>query len=109
MLFKKKLEIPKHMRVRLDAVAGRHDLARGFKGADDFGLHLVEVGLGQFGQEDTSSKLNARLDTVVDDRGYASRGELIEHLLERGLRAYEEPAESREKLEARLRGLGYIE
>ena len=34
---------------------------------------------------------------------------LVEHLIRRGLRAYQEPAASPEALAARLRGLGYID
>jgi hypothetical protein len=50
-----------------------------------------------------------QLGWLVSERGYASRDEAIEHLLERGLRAYEQPIGDRQKMIERLRGLGYID
>lgn len=103
--FGNKIKIPAHQKERLGALAGEH----GFKGADDFALHMIDKGLIQLGDPNPEAKLKDRLEAVVELKGYADREELIEHLIDRGLRAYSEPAESREKLEARLRGLGYIE
>ncbi|MFN3201913.1 MAG: hypothetical protein ACE366_26140 [Bradymonadia bacterium] len=103
--FGNKVKIPSHLKDRLATVARDHQ----FKGADDFAMHLIDKGLVQLGDPDPQAKLKDRLEAVVDLKGYADREELVEHLLDRGLRAYSEPAESREKLEARLRGLGYIE
>jgi len=100
-----KVKIPKGQKDRLKRISTEHN--RG--SIDDFALHLVEVGLTHHGEDDNSVKLKSRLQNVVDDMGYSSSDELIEHLIERGLRAYEDPADSREKLEERLRGLGYIE
>jgi hypothetical protein len=53
--------------------------------------------------------LGDRLAHAIEEQGYSSQAELIEHLVRRGLRAYLEPAASPEALAARLRGLGYIE
>lgn len=103
--FGNKIKIPTHMKDRLGSLAKEH----GHKGADEFAMHLIDKGLVQLGDPDPQAKLKDRLEAVVELKGYADREELVEHLLDRGLRAYSEPAESREKLEARLRGLGYIE
>tara|TARA_B100000579_G_C22610921_1_gene747212 strand:+ start:512 stop:820 length:309 start_codon:yes stop_codon:yes gene_type:complete len=100
-----KVKVPKGQKDRLKRIASLHNQGS----VDNFALHLVEVGLTHHGEDDKSVKLKARLNNVVDEMGYSSREELIEHLIERGLRAYEDPADSREKLEERLRGLGYIE
>ena len=100
-----KIKVPKGQKDRLKRVATEHKQGS----VDDFALHLVEVGLTHHGMDDKSMKMKLRLQNVVDDMGYSSTDELVEHLIERGLRAYEDPADSREKLEERLRGLGYIE
>jgi hypothetical protein len=102
---KMKIKIPKGYRDRLEAVARKH----GFANAETFGEHLVERGLRQHGPSDGEAPPERRLALLVDEQGYASEQELIEHLLERGLRAYEEPESDPAKLEARLRGLGYID
>ena len=100
-----KVKVPRSQRDRVRRIAAEYDQGS----MDVFAMHLVEVGLKHHGMDDPSTKLKARLQNVVDELGYSSREELVEHLIERGLRAYEDPAESREKLEERLRGLGYIE
>lgn len=99
-----KVKIPKEYKDRLKAAAAKHNFASG----DAFADHLIEKGLKHYGA-DPNAKLSAQLEQVVEDNGYSSTEELIEHLLERGLRAYEEPADDPAALEARLRGLGYIE
>ena len=104
-MFKKKIKIPKELLPRLEGVAKRHKFESAEKLADFF----IDKGLQQFTFLDRSSKLEAQLDQVVEDRGYSSRDEVIEHLLLRGLRAYEENEHDPKKLEERLRGLGYIE
>ena len=75
--------------------------------AGDVAVATVAKGLDQYGTP--PGELAMRLAHAVESQGYASEDELIEHLLLRGLRAYEEPASSPEQLAARLRGLGYIE
>jgi hypothetical protein len=104
-MFGKKFKIPGDLDARLATQAEKYD----FKSAQEFAEHLVDRRLEQYGIPDSIKKFKKQLDYVVEEHGYSDRDEVIEHLLERGLRAYEEPAESREDLEARLRGLGYIE
>ena len=102
----KKLKIPRSMKGRLKDV-GRQN---GFEGADDFGRHLVERGLGTYEGVHASMSFVEQVQWVVDHQGYSSAEELIEHLLERGLAAYSnEDNLDREQLERRLRGLGYID
>lgn len=103
MIGRFKIKPPKELRSRLAAVADKHD----FESPKAVIDHFVERGLKVYGAEDGS--LKDRLDQVVDDQGYSSRDELVEHLLLRGLRAYEEADDDPAALEARLRGLGYID
>lgn len=103
MIGRFKVKPPKDLRGRLAAVAANH----GFESPKAVVDHFVERGLKVYGAED--GPLKERLDQVVDDQGYSSRDELIEHLLLRGLRAYEETGDDPAALEARLRGLGYID
>ncbi len=100
-----KVKIPRAYKSRLKATGRAH----GFKGADDFGLHLIERGVRQYDGGDGDAPLPTRLDEVVDTMGYSSGAELIEHLLERGLGAYETASTDPAKFEERLRGLGYID
>jgi metal-responsive CopG/Arc/MetJ family transcriptional regulator len=104
-MFKKKIKIPKELHPRLEGVAKRHEFESAEKLADFF----IDKGLQQFTFLDRGAKLEAQLDQVMEERGYSSRDEVIEHLLLRGLRAYEENEHDPKKLEERLRGLGYIE
>jgi len=103
--FGNKLKVPAEFKDRLEVTGKKH----GFDSAQAFAEHLVDKRLPQYGIPEEMTKLKAQLDFIVEEHGYSSRDEVVEHLLERGLRAYEEPAESPEELEARLRGLGYIE
>lgn len=103
-MVKLKLKPPKALKKRLKKVAKDHD----FKSDGHVVEHFVERGLAVY-DAPRDSDLAARLDHVVDEQGYSSREELIEHLLLRGLRAYEEEAADPAALEARLRGLGYID
>jgi hypothetical protein len=99
-------KIPRSYRGRLKK-AGK---ANGFRGVDDFAGHLIDRGLRRYSEaSDPTVALDARLQVVVDSMGYSSRAELIEHLLERGLSAYETTQLDRSKFEERLRGLGYID
>lgn len=98
-----RLKIPKSLKPRLKAVGKKHGLGS----VDAVVDHFIDKGLKAYGAAD--GQLGDRIESVVDEQGYSSGQELVEHLLLRGLRAYEEPADDREKLEARLRGLGYIE
>lgn len=104
-MFKKKTKIPNDLLPRLQGVAQRH----GFDSAQQLAEHFVDKGLDQFSFLDRAAKREAQIDRVVEERGYSSREEVIEHLLLRGLRAYEENEHDPKKLEERLRGLGYIE
>ena len=101
----KKVKLPRDMKPRLKDVGQAH----GFKGADDFAEHLLVKGLVAYGQSG-EGKWGPQLEAVVDEHGYSSTEEVIEHLLERGLSAYSNPEGlDRERFEARLRGLGYID
>ena len=59
-----------------------------------------------------SIKLNSdlwqRIQDCAEKAGYSSAREFIEHVLEKELARAEE-AESREEVERRLKGLGYLE
>lgn len=101
----KKLKIPRSYKKRLKEV-GKDN---GYKGADDFGLHLVERGLLMYDYLEKDTPMGEKLEAVTDEQGYSSTAELVEHLLERGLSAYAEASEDRENFEERLRGLGYID
>jgi hypothetical protein len=100
---KEDIKIPRDLKSRLKDVVAKHDLGSPQQAAN----HFVAKGLDQYGTP--PGELAMRLAHAVESQGYASEDELIEHLLLRGLRAYEEPASSPEQLAARLRGLGYIE
>jgi hypothetical protein len=97
------IRIPRSLRARMRDVAERHRLGN----ADAAATYFVERGLDRYGAP--PGALVDRLRWAVDEQGYSSEAELVEHLLLRGLRAYEEPVSSPEELVARLRGLGYIE
>ncbi len=98
-----KVKPPKDLKARLAAVGETHDLGSEKEVID----HFIERGLKVY--EAPDGKLKKRLEHVVDEQGYSSLDELIEHLLLRGLRAYEKTDEDPAVLEARLRGLGYID
>lgn len=100
---KEDIDIPRDLRGRLRDVAAKHNLGS----AQDAAKHFVVRGLDRYGAP--PGALSARIAHAVESQGYSSEDELIEHLLLRGLRAYEEPASSPEQLAARLRGLGYID
>jgi hypothetical protein len=100
-----KIKIPKSYRPRLAEVGRKFN----FPTDEAFAMHLIDRGLRQFQLPQLSAPLETKIAQVVEDNGYSSADELIEHLLERGLRAYEEPEQDPKKLEARLRGLGYID
>ena len=115
-----KLKVPPAYRPRLQTVAAKQ---AGAPSLEAFALHLIDRGLrvyegaaspsaGSAAVADAggaAAALGDRLIAVADEQGYSGLDELVEHLLERGLRAYEEPASDPEKLAARLRGLGYID
>jgi hypothetical protein len=97
------VDIPRDLRRRLRDVAAKHGLGSVQEAATQFvvrGLDHHDVPPGT---------LAVRLAHAVEAQGYSSAEELVEHLLLRGLRAYEAPAASPEQLAARLRGLGYID
>lgn len=98
-----KLKPPKALRGRLRDVAKNH----GFDSEKAVAEHFITRGLKVYGAPD--GDLGDQLEHVVEDQGYSSVDELVEHLLLRGLRAYEEAEDDPAKLEARLRGLGYID
>lgn len=97
------VKIPRDLRGRLKDIAAKHALGSAQQAAN----HFVATGLDRYGTP--AGPLALRLAHAVESQGYSSEEELIEHLLTRGLLAYEEPAASPEALAARLRGLGYIE
>lgn len=98
-----KIKIPKALRGRLRDVAKNH----GFDSDKALADHFITRGLKVYGAP--QGELGDQLEHVVEEQGYSSADELIEHLLLRGLRAYEEAADDPAALEARLRGLGYID
>lgn len=100
----KGIKPPRALNARLKVVGQQHKLGS----VDEVVHHFISRGLLQYGVP-TDAPPEGALDKVVDEQGYATRDELIEHLLLRGLDAYEAPADAPEKLEERLRGLGYIE
>ncbi len=55
-----------------------------------------------------SSDLWARIRKCAEKAGYSSAEEFVEHVLEKEA-ARAEDAETREEVERRLRGLGYLE
>ena len=97
------ISVPRSVRARLRAVAAQHRLGTPAQAA----LHFVDRGLDRYGAPDGPRA--GRLTWAVEAQGYSSLAELVEHLLLRGLSAYEEPSGSPEELAARLRGLGYID
>jgi hypothetical protein len=98
-----KVKIPKPLKARLKQVAEGHK----FESAEAVADHFIDRGLKVY--EAPDGELDARIEHVVEEQGYSSAEELVEHLLLRGLRAYEEVADDPAALEARLRGLGYID
>jgi len=99
----RRVKVPRDLRPRIAAVATRHRFGSPRAVID----HFLAVGLQAYGLPE--GDVGERLRRAVEERGYSSVDELVEHLLLRGLRAYEEPEDDRALLEARLRGLGYIE
>jgi hypothetical protein len=97
------VKVPPHLRARLRVVASRHHLGP----PEDAAVHFVTRGLDRYGAP--AGALALRIAHAVGSQGYSSADELIEHLIVRGLRAYEEPVADAGELAARLRGLGYIE
>ena len=98
-----KVKPPKDLKNRLAAVGEAHNLGS----EKDVIDHFIERGLKVY--EAPEGKLKKRLEHVVEEQGYSSIDELVEHLLLRGLRAYEKTDDDPEALQARLRGLGYID
>lgn len=98
-----RIKIPRPLKRRLRDVAKNHE----FESIDALALHFVDRGLLRYGE--LTGDLDDRIEAAVDQQGYSSRVELIEHLLLRGLRAYEDAPDDPEALRERLKGLGYIE
>jgi hypothetical protein len=96
-------KIPKELKDRLETVAKNNKFASG----EALAQHFIERGLKAYEMPDGPVK--KQLAYLVDEQGYSSPEEAVEHLLIRGLKAYEESAATPEELEARLRGLGYID
>lgn len=97
------VKIPRDLRGRIRDIAGKHGLGP----PHEVARHFVTRGLDRYGAP--PGALSDRLAHALESQGYSSEDELVEHLLLRGLRAYEEPASTPEELAARLRGLGYID
>jgi hypothetical protein len=102
---KLKIKVPTDLKKRLKDVAKKHDFAN----VDAVVAHFIDKGLNTYKVPNKSASVEDRLAWVVDDQGYSSADELVEHLLLRGLGAYEDAPDDPEKLAERLRGLGYIE
>ena len=101
---KDKVDIPKSLRGRVRDVAAKHALGS----AEEAAMHFVTRGLDHY----RAPTGRAQRGSMAWSRTKATRRarELVEHLLLRGLRAYEAAkAGSPEALAARLRGLGYID
>ena len=98
-----KIKPPKSLKGRLDDVAKKNK----FASATALTEHFITRGLKAYGAPD--GELEVQIEHVVEDQGYSSADELVEHLILRGLRAYEEAVDDPAQLEARLRGLGYID
>ena len=99
-----KIKIPRHLKSKLKDIGKKN----GFSGAKDFAKHLVEKGVHRYDVQE-GAKLEDQIEAIADEKGYSSSDEVVEHLLEIGLAAYDDTELSREELEKRLRGLGYIE
>jgi hypothetical protein len=99
------VKIPRSYRARLKEVGRKHD----FKGWQDFGEHLLVRGLEQLAKGGAGSDMASAMAEVAEERGYSSVDEVVEHLLERGLAAYDDSGLDRASFEERLRGLGYID
>jgi hypothetical protein len=97
------LAIPRDLRARMRDVAAKHGLGTPREAA----VRFAHRGLDRY--DTPPGALRMRLAHAVESQGYSSEQELVEHLLLRALRAYEEPTTSADQLAARLRGLGYIE
>lgn len=100
-----KIKAPNTLKSRLKTVAKKH----GYKNADRLAHSLTRRGLKSLGVEVNPKRLYAQVEEEAEGRGYSSPEELIEHLVEKGLTAYEVPDDDPAKVEERLRGLGYIE
>lgn len=98
-----KVKVPKSLKPRMKAVAKKHE----FASVDALTDHFIDRGLKVY--EAPEGELSERIEHVVEEQGYSSAEELVEHLLLRGLRAYEEVEDDPAAMEARLRGLGYID
>lgn len=99
------MKYPKKFQDRLKQAATRHKMGH----VNTFAVHLVERGLRSYKGIDAEASLGERLEIVCEHFGYSSVDELTEHLLERGLMAFEEEAVDPEALKARLKGMGYID
>lgn len=100
---KEDVKVPRDLRGRIQEVAAKHGLGT----PTEVALHFVVRGLDRYGAP--PGPLAQRVTYAVESQGYSSNDEMIEHLLLRGLRAYEEPTSTPEELATRLRGLGYID
>jgi hypothetical protein len=102
---KTKIKPPRSLKGRLKAVGKNHNLGS----LDQVVDHFVIRGLKHYGVDIESEDIGEGMERIVDDQGYSGRDELVEHLLLRGLHAYEQAEQDPAKLEERLRGLGYID
>lgn len=99
------IKYPKELKRRLRAVAARHSLGS----ADDVALEFVRRGLSLHKELDASAPIHLQLEQATRQLGYSSTDEMIEHLIERALLAYEDAPDDPEALKQRLRGLGYLD
>jgi hypothetical protein len=100
---KEDVKVPRDLRGRIQAVATKHGLGP----PAEVAKHFVTRGLDRYNAP--AGPLGERVAHALESQGYSSEDELIEHLLLRGLRAYEEATSNPAELAARLRGLGYID
>ena len=96
-------KIPRELKGRLTDVAKSHK----FDSGEVLAEHFITRGLKAY--DAPGGGIKKQLEYLVDEQGYSDTAEAVEHLLIRGLKAYEESASTPEELEARLRGLGYID
>ncbi len=88
---------------RLATVAAHHSLGT----AESLAEQFVAEGLKAYQAPEGS--VTSQLAFIVNQQGYSSVDEAVEHLLTRGLHEYEEGSLTRQEAEARVQGLGHID
>ena len=99
-------KIPDELKPRLAEVASKHNLGTPEALADELiaaELKVCEVPEGS---------LQSQIAYLVNQQGYSSADEAVEHLLLRGLHPYEEEGSTKQEAEAHVahvKGLGHID